>query len=99
VRTRVGPFRLEDAVGPEAVTPVDLRDPAALVADLPRQDLDEPGRAAVIHGRPLPAGNPTGLPAGRGEGGMVALFARGELIAVAELVGDVLKPRVVVAEP
>src|SRR5207245_65091 len=53
VRTRVGPFRLEDAVGPGAVTPADLRDPAALVADLPRGELDDAGRAAVIHGRPL----------------------------------------------
>ncbi len=84
---------------PGAVTPADLRDPAALVADLPRGELDEPGRAAVIHGRPLPAGNPKGLPAGRGEEGRVALFVGDELVAVAEQVGDVLKPRVVVAEP
>jgi len=91
VRTDVGPFRLEDAVGPEALTPADLRDPAALVADLPRRELDEVGRAAVIHGRPLAAG--------KGDEGRVALFAGAQLIAVAELVGDVLKPRVVVAEP
>ena len=91
VRTHVGPFRLEDAVGPDVVTPADLRDPAALVADLPRRELDEAGRAAVLHGRPLPAG--------KGERGRVALFAGEQLIAVAEVVGDVLKPRVVVAEP
>jgi tRNA pseudouridine55 synthase len=91
LRTRVGPFRLEDAVAPEAVTPAGLRDPAAVVADLPRRELDAEGRAAVIHGRPVPAE--------REEGGRVALFAGGELVAVAERVGDVLKPRVVVAEP
>lgn len=90
-RTRVGPFRLADAVAPEAVTPGALRDGAALVADLPRRELDAAGRAAVVHGRPVPAG--------KGEEGRVALFADGQLVAVAECVDDVLKPRVVVAEP
>src|SRR2546427_597265 len=89
-RTRVGPFPLADAVAPEAVTPAALRDPAALVADLPRQELDEAGRAAVIHGRPVMAG--------KGEGGRVALFSNGELVAVAERVADALKPRGVGAE-
>src|SRR5207245_484606 len=55
VRTRVGPFRLDDAVAPEAVTPADLRDPAVLVAELPRRELDQAGRAAVIHARPVSA--------------------------------------------
>ena len=89
-RTRVGPFRLGDAVAPQSVTAADLRDEAALVADLPRRELDETGRAAALHGRALPAG--------KGEGERVALFADGHLIAVAERVGDLLKPRVVVAE-
>jgi len=92
-RTRVGPYRLADAVAPQAVTPRDLRDPAELVRDLPRRDLDPAGRETVVHGRPLPAG------AGAGEAGRVALFADGRLVAVAERVGDQLKPRVVVAEP
>ena len=89
-RTRVGPFRLEAAVAPQTVTAADLRDEAALVADLPRRELDETSRAAALHGRPLPAV--------KGEGERVALFADGHLIAVAERVGDLLKPRVVVAE-
>jgi len=72
------------------VTPAALRDPAVLVTDLPRQELDEAGRAAVIHGRPVMAG--------KGEGGRVALFSNGELVAVAERVADALKPRVVVAD-
>ena len=90
-RTRVGPYRLVDAVAPQAVTPPDLRDPAELVRDLPRRDLDPAERETVVHGRPLPAG--------AGEVGKVALFAEGRLVAVAERVGDQLKPRVVVAEP
>ena len=89
-RTRVGPYRLDDAVSPDAVTPGGLRDPAELVGALPRRDLDAAGRDAVMHGRPLPAGGD--------EGGRVALFAAGALVAVAERVGELLKPRVVVAE-
>jgi tRNA pseudouridine55 synthase len=90
LRTRVGPFRLEDAVTPERLTAADLRDPATLVADLPRRELDDAGRVAVIHGRPVSAGT--------GEGGRVALFADGQLVAVAEREGEVLKPRVVVVD-
>ena len=89
-RTRVGPFRLEEAVGPDAVTPGHLREAAVLVAGLSRRDLDPAGRAAVVHGRPVPAR--------QGEGGPVALFADGELVAVAERVGEALKPRIVVAD-
>jgi tRNA pseudouridine55 synthase len=90
-RTRVGPYRLADAVAPEAVTERDLRDPSELVRDLPRRDLDTAGRDTVVHGRPVPAEEE--------EEGRVALFAGGRLVAVAERVGEQLKPRVVVAEP
>ena len=102
VRTRVGPFRLDDAVAPEAVTPADLRDPAVLVAELPRLELDQAGRAAVIHGRPVSArlglrgsGLGAGIPSATSP---VALFADGQLVAVAEWEGEVLKPRVVVVD-
>src|SRR5207247_6988085 len=54
-RTRVGPFRVEQAVAPEAVTVEGLVDEAALVADLPRRDLEDAGRVAAEHGRPVPA--------------------------------------------
>jgi tRNA pseudouridine55 synthase len=91
-RTRVGPYGLADAVGPEAVTARDLRDPAELVRDLPRWELDEAGRAAVTHGRPVAAGE------GSATRGRVALFCGGDLVAVAERVGELLKPRVVVTE-
>lgn len=92
-RTRVGPFSLADAVAPEAVTAEVVRDPAVLVADLPRRDMESAERAAAAHGRPVATGN------AQRETGNVALFADGDLVAVAERVGEVLKPRVVLAEP
>jgi len=91
-RTAVGPFRLTDAVPAGAVTAGDLRDSGELVAELPRRDLDRGERDAVLHGRPVPAGN------GTRETGNVALFAEGKLVAVAQVVGDLLKARLVVAE-
>ena len=92
-RTAVGPFRVENAVAPEAVTPAHVRDASALVADLPRRDVSAEERDAVLHGRPLKVGYPisdTRRP--------IALFAGHELLGVAERVGEVLKPRVVVVE-
>jgi len=91
-RTRVGPFRLADAVAPDAVTVHALPDPAELVRELPARELDQAGRTAVIHGRPVPAGSELRVAE------WVALFANGALVAVAERIDDVLKPRVVVAE-
>ena len=93
-RTEVGPYRLGQAVAPEAVTPHDLRDPAELAADLPRRDLTAAEQEAVIHGRAVQGDSGLGT---RGSS-PVALFSDGKLVAVAERVGDVLKPRVVVAE-
>jgi tRNA pseudouridine55 synthase len=91
-RTRVGPFRLEDAIAPAAVTAGAVRDPAALVADLARRDLDQVERGLVLHGRTIGSGP------GTGEEERVALFSEGRLVAVAERVGDALKPRVVLAD-
>ena len=91
-RTRVGPFWLKDAVAPAAVTAQDVRDPGALVADLPRRELDETERGLVLHGRPIARGGETG------DEGRVALFSGGHLVAVAERAGDALKPRVVLAD-
>jgi tRNA pseudouridine55 synthase len=95
-RTRVGPFRLQDAVAPAAVTPGAMRDPAVLVADLPRRELDEIEGGLVVHGRSIAAGPGTGPKTG--EKGRVALFSQGRLVAVAERVGDALKPRVVLTD-
>lgn len=91
-RTAVGPFRLADALAPEAVTWDAVRDPAALVAGLPRRELEDAERAAVRHGRPIPVGS--GVAAAE----RVALFAGGALVAVAEQAEGVLKPRVVVVD-
>lgn len=88
-RTAVGPFSLADAIPPEAVTAADLRPAALLVSDLPRRTLVAGERDAVVHGRPLPA-----IDAAE----RVALFAGEELVAVGERSGDVVKPRVVVAD-
>ena len=90
-RTAVGPLRLEDAVAPDGVTRQAVRDASILVAHMPRREVDKKERDAVLHGRPLksePVAD-TRYP--------VALFDGDELLAVAEPVGELLKPRVVVA--
>jgi tRNA pseudouridine55 synthase len=91
-RTAVGPLRLADAVAPDAVTWETLQDAAILVAHMPRRQVDEKERQGVVHGRPLKV-DPV-----PGTGYQVALFDGAELLAVADQVGDLLKPRVVVAE-
>lgn len=88
-RTAVGPFRLEQAKRAEDVTVGDLRPAGLLVADLPSRSLGGDEREAVVHGRPLAA---------QGEAPRVALFADGELVAVGEREGEMLKPRVVLAD-
>jgi len=91
-RTAVGPFRLADAVAPEAVTPAGLLDAAVLVGGMPRRQVDKKERDAVVHGRPIPKGP---IAESREP---IALFEGVELLAVGEQVGDLLKPRVVVAD-
>jgi tRNA pseudouridine55 synthase len=91
-RTAVGPFTLRDALPLDDLRPEALSDPAVLVRDLPRRDLDSGEREAVIHGRPV---DPGPVPAAAGE---IALFAGDRLVAVAERRDALLTPRVVVAE-
>lgn len=91
-RTAVGPFRLTEAVAPEAVTAADVRDQALLVAHLARREVSAAERDAVVHGRPV---GRAPVPETRDP---VAVFAGPELLAVAEIEGDVLKPRVVVTD-
>jgi tRNA pseudouridine55 synthase len=91
-RTAVGPLQLADAVAPEAVTWDALQDAAVLVAHMPRREVDKQEREAVLHGRPIrvdPIAD-SRYP--------IAVFSGAELLAVAEQVGELLKPRVVVAE-
>lgn len=90
-RTAVGPLRLRDAIAPESVTPRAVRTAAVLVGDLPRRALTPAERDDAVHGRPIAAGPDAGAE------GPVALFAGDELVAVADLEGGRLRPRVVVA--
>jgi tRNA pseudouridine55 synthase len=90
-RTAVGPLQVDDAVAPEAVTPAAVLDAAVLVAHLPRRQVDQQERDAIVHGRPI-GSNP---PADGGQ--LTAVFAGDELLAVAEQSGEFLKPRTVVA--
>jgi tRNA pseudouridine55 synthase len=90
-RTAVGPFRLQDAVAPAAAGPANLLSPGVLVRHLERRDVDAVEREAVVHGRWIAAaGDATTTP--------VAMFAGETLVAVADRAGDVLKPRVVLAD-
>jgi len=89
-RTRVGPFALEDAVAPEALTPADLRDAALLVGDLPRRTLEGAGRDAILHGRPIPGREH--------ESGTIALLADGRLLGVGEVLDGWIKPRLVLGD-
>ena len=90
-RTVVGPFRLAEAVAPAAATAAALLPPGVLVRHLERRDVDTAERNAVVHGRWIAAaGDATATP--------VAMFAGETLVAVADRAGDVLKPRVVLAD-
>jgi len=91
-RTAVGPLRLDDAVAPEAVTPAAVQDAAILVAHLPRREVDQKERDALVHGRSIASVPPAD------DRRLTAVFAGNALLAVAEQVGDLLKPRTVVAE-
>jgi tRNA pseudouridine55 synthase len=81
-RTRIGPFRLEDA-DPERLVPL-----SEGLAFMPERPLDAEEARLVGHGRPLAAG---------GEDGAVRLTHEGEVIAVAEPRADELRPVVVFA--
>lgn len=90
-RTAVGPLQLSEAVAPEAVTWDALQDASILVAHLPSRQVDKKERDAVIHGRPIQVD-----PIADSQK-PIAVFSGEELVAVAEQVGELLKPRVVVA--
>ena len=91
-RTTVGPLRLADAVAPERVSSAALQDASVLVEHLPRRQVDKKEKDAVVHGRPLSGSREPGVE------NHVAVFSGDELVAIAEQVGELLKPRVVVAD-
>lgn len=88
-RTHVGPFAVADAVEVDTLrrqAPA-LRAPREAVGHLATLQLDAERRGMVVHGRPVPAADAVGDP--------IALVAGGELVAIAERQGQLLKPRVV----
>ncbi len=60
-RTRIGPFRVEDAIEPSSLSPATLRPPAwvapaAALAWMPVRKLDPAEAVAIRHGRPIGRG-------------------------------------------
>src|SRR5262249_52178025 len=91
-RTRVGPFAVDGAVTlgiPPLGIHQRLRPMAEAVAELPRVDVDAETAARLRHGQfpPAPAGT---------RSGDAAVFAAGELVAVAYLDGNRLRPTKVI---
>lgn len=72
-RTEIGPFRVADAVAPDAAGPDALRPPDEAVGGYPRRDVDEAGVRSLVHGRPLEAAGIEGPYAVFGPGGLVAM--------------------------
>jgi len=87
VRTRIGPFHLEDAVPPDR--PGDPMPPEAAVCHLPRLDLDADEARAAGHGRCL---GPSGI-----EGPYGAFDPHGRLVGVFRDTGTKSCPEVVLS--
>ena len=92
-RTRVGPHTVDRAVTLDALGDADrvraaMLSPLDAVAHLPRVVVDEEGIAALGYGRALPAAadTPEHVP-------LALASAGGELLAIGERAGEVLKPR------
>ena len=90
-REAIGALRVEDAIALEALGPDALRPPRAALGHLPALELDDPGRAAVSHGRAVPSD--------AGARGDVALVHGDELVAVARAEDGWLRPSVVLGTP
>ena len=90
-REAIGVLRVEDAVPLGGIDASALRPARAVLGHLPALELDEPGRAAVSHGRALLG---EGVPPGD-----VALTFGGELVAIARAGDGWLRPSVVLGTP
>jgi len=98
-RTRIGPFRVEDALHGDELEHEDrvseaLVSPLKTVSHLERVDLDEDAAARVRMGQFL-AADSYGLPAGDA---LFALSCEGELVAVASVQEGRIRPRKVLAQ-
>jgi tRNA pseudouridine55 synthase len=92
-REAIGALRVEDAVPLDEVAPGALLPPARVLGHLPAVELDAAGKAAVVHGRAVAAGEASagGVP--------VVLLAGDELVAVARPEDGRLRPTVVLVSP
>ena len=90
-REAIGGLRVEDATPLEQVTDRSVRPVRSVLGHLPVRELDEAGRLAVSHGRPVEAGD--------APEGDVALVKGDELIAVARASDGWLRPSVVLGTP
>ena len=89
-RIRSGPFHVTDAVSLEAITPEAVQPMRHAVRSLPGVTLAPDGIDRVLHGRTVPAsasGNRSAL-----------IDEAGDLVAVADRVGEEWQPKVVVRE-
>ncbi len=85
-RTAAAGFTELDAIALDAVGPDALRPLGDAVRELPRLDVDDDTAKLVSFGRPLPLDPPAGA------GDLVALFHRGDLVAVYRVAGPLLRP-------
>ncbi len=86
-RTRIGDFDVGEAVAADVLSEQHLRPPASAVSHLPRISLNDDEKTAVTNGKAVEKSV--------GHTGDVALVSAGDLVAVAESDGSVLKPRIV----
>jgi tRNA pseudouridine55 synthase len=89
-REAIGGLRVEDAVPLDRVGPEAVRPAAHVLRHLPVVELDEAGRAAVLHGQRMPGGA-----AGQQGSGAVVLLDGAQVVAVAESADGWLQPIVV----
>ncbi len=77
-RIRSGPFRIEDAAGPDQAEPADILPPEHVLSDLPRIEVDDAGAEFIRHGRPVDIGMQE-----HREGAQICIFnSKERLIAV-----------------
>jgi tRNA pseudouridine55 synthase len=90
-REAIGSLRVEDAVPLERLSPGALLPPRRALGHLPALELGDIERAAVSHGRAVPAAAEVS--------GDVALMHGDDLVAVAHAADGWLRPSVVLGEP
>lgn len=91
-RTAVGPFAVVDAetLDAEVGARLNVRPPREAVPHLPARELSGEEYQAVRHGRPIACDEATAGP--------IALVSGGQLVAIAEPAGEILKPKVVLVD-